>query len=281
LDFFVMYSSAAAILGSPGQGNYSAANAFLDSLAHHRRALGLTASSIDWGPFSEVGLAAEQTNRAARLALFGSATLTPAQGLAVLRHLLNASVTQLGVVPLDIRQWIETYPSAAALPRLSNLLVERRAEAPRRGDSALLEQIRSAPSADRPKLIEQFLRGQIGHVLRTDPAEIDRQRPLTSLGMDSLMGLELRNRLQRALGIAFPATLLWTYPHLAALSVHLAEKLAPAADATVSAPTVRATAPDEKAFAADSERITSLSDRDFASLVASRLSADDEDLRND
>src|SRR6185369_2129145 len=90
LDFFVLYSSAVSLLGPPGQGNYAAANAFLDALAHYRRTLGLPGLAIDWGAFAEVGMAAAQANRGARMASRGIRNLTPEEGLQILALLLTA-----------------------------------------------------------------------------------------------------------------------------------------------------------------------------------------------
>src|SRR5207237_295731 len=127
LDFFVMYASGAGLLGSPGQGNYAAANAFLDALAHHRRNQGLPALSIDWGAFSEVGLAVAQENRGVRLRSRGMRSLTPSEGLSVLRRLLEGGRVQTAVVPLDVMQWLEFYPAAASSRMLSHLTTAQRA----------------------------------------------------------------------------------------------------------------------------------------------------------
>ncbi|MGH7754395.1 MAG: SDR family NAD(P)-dependent oxidoreductase, partial [Gemmatimonadales bacterium] len=124
LECFVLFSSMASLLGSPGQGNYAAANAFLDALAQHRRAQGLPGLSINWGPWAEVGQAAAQANRGARLALRGLASLTPAQGMQALGRLLRGAPAQGGVMALDLRQWREFYPMAAAAPLLSHLVRE-------------------------------------------------------------------------------------------------------------------------------------------------------------
>ena len=104
MELFVLYSSAAGLLGSPGQANYASANAFLDALAWHRRARGLAAVSIDWGAFSDVGLAAQQ-GRGQRLAQSGMRLLSPAQGLDALTRIVLGNAAQIGVIPLDIRQW--------------------------------------------------------------------------------------------------------------------------------------------------------------------------------
>jgi NADPH:quinone reductase-like Zn-dependent oxidoreductase/acyl carrier protein len=234
LDFFVMYSSAAGLLGSPGQANYAAANTFLDALAHHRRFEGLPGLSIDWGVFGEVGLAAADSGRAARLALRGMRSLLPAQGLQALRELLGTGEAQVAVAPLNLRQWGAFYQVAAASPRLSALRSEAGGSAAAGRDHELLARLGAAPAAARAALIAEYLRAQVAQVLRTPEAELDVSAPLTSLGLDSLMGLELRNHIESALGLRLSATLLWTYPTLAALCQHISVELFPAAE--VAAP---------------------------------------------
>ena len=118
LECFVLFSSAAALLGSPGQANYAAANAGLDALAHHRRALGLPALSINWGPWAEVGLAAAQANRGQRLALQGIDSITRAQGLQALGRLLSQPAPASGRRQFNLRQWREFHLAAADAPLL-------------------------------------------------------------------------------------------------------------------------------------------------------------------
>ena len=236
LDFFVLYSSAASLLGAPGQGNYAAANAFLDALAHHRRALGLPAMSINWGAFAEVGLAAAQDNRGARLEGRGIRNLTPAEGQQILGRLLDGNPVQVGAVPLDIRQWIEFYPRAAESPLLSDFVRAAEQGARRSGDAELLGGLRAAEPAARRELLETFVREQVAQVLRLAPARIDREAPLTNLGIDSLMGLELRNRLEAGLGLTLSATLIWAYPTITRLSERLLDLLGLAVEAAAPAP---------------------------------------------
>jgi NADPH:quinone reductase-like Zn-dependent oxidoreductase/acyl carrier protein len=226
LDFFVMYASASGLFGSPGQGNYAAANTFLDALAHHRRAHGMPGLSVDWGPFSEVGLAAAQENRAARMATRGMRILTPDEGLTALSTLLDARRVQTAVLSLDVRQWLEFYPAAANSRTLSKLVTAGAEGAGRQaGDRAVLDRLAAAPADERAGVMEELLRKQVSQVLRIGESKVDAQSPLTSLGMDSLMGLELRNRIETLLGVKMPATILWTYPTVAALSVHLLGEL--------------------------------------------------------
>ena len=222
LDFFVLYSSSASLLGSPGQGNYAAANAFLDALAHERRRLGLAGLSINWGPFAEVGLAAAQQNRGERLSYRGMGSLTPALGVEVLGRLLSGEQTQVGVLDLDLRQWLEFYPSVAGAPLWSELLREgSRARPTAREASRLREALAQAAPGARPALLEAHIGEELGRVLRLPASRIDRLSAFSSLGVDSLMSLELRNRLESSLGLKLSATLLFTYPNLSSLAEHL------------------------------------------------------------
>ena len=273
LDMFVMYSAAAGILGSPGQSNYAAANCFLDALAHHRVAQGRPALSIDWGAFAEVGLAAAQDNRAARLASRGMRSLTPREGIEALDRLLAYGSPQVGVVPLDVRQWIEFYPAAASSSMLARLLSDgSRGAARSAGDREVLARLAAAEPGARGSIIEEVLRAQASQVLRIPEGQLDVSAPLTSLGLDSLMGLELRNRIEAALGITVPATLLWTYPTVSALAVHLAEDGAPAGAPAAADALAAADASTEPA--GDSmEEIEQMSDDDLTRLIAEEFDA--------
>src|SRR5436853_7576184 len=145
LDYFVLFSSAASMIGSPGQANYAAANAFLDTLAHYRRACGLPAVSINWGPWAEVGLAAAQANLGERMGYRGMGSMTPPQGLAALGRLLQREVAQAAVLPLNLRQWRQYYPKMAASPLFSHLAQEQdRLSAARTTKSSLHEALLAA-----------------------------------------------------------------------------------------------------------------------------------------
>jgi NAD(P)-dependent dehydrogenase (short-subunit alcohol dehydrogenase family)/acyl carrier protein len=256
LDFFVMYSSAASLLGSPGQANYCAANAFIDSLARERARLGLPAMSIQWGAFADVGLAAARESRSGRLANRGMTALTPAEGLDILHRLLEHPHAEIGVLRLDVRQWIEFYPAATRLPFLNEIIS---LEAPPEKDSTLaretLEKLQTTPPEERSWLLENLLTDQIGFVLQLDPSRIDRLAPLQSLGLDSLTSLELRNRLEALVGVKLPATVTFTYPTLEALARHLLDQLGLvfASTPAPSAPTREASHVDDLADLSDDE----------------------------
>jgi acyl transferase domain-containing protein/acyl carrier protein len=227
LDHFVLFSSVAALLGSPGQGNYAAGNAFLDALAAHRVARGLPALAIAWGPWDEVGLAAAREDRGARLAGRGLGSLSVAQGLDALDRLLDARPSCAAVMPFDAALWRASSAAAAASP-----LFRRLDQAGRSGaaDAPGAEDLRPAllaaePGRPRRTLFESHLRGRVAQVLRLSPSRVDLARPFKALGLDSLMGLELRNRLEVDLALKLPATLVWNYPTVVALAAHLAERM--------------------------------------------------------
>jgi surfactin synthase thioesterase subunit/acyl carrier protein len=221
LDFFVLYSSVASLLGSPGQGNYAAANAFLDALAHYRRGLGLPALSVNWGPFSEVGMAATQENRGGRLGSLGLASLRPVEGNQILARLLSVGVSQAGVVSLDPERWLKVNPGLRTSRLLSRLLAAHTgSEAP--GDRRVwLESLAAASPGERWRIVESMVREKAAQVLHISPEEIERETPLINLGMDSLMGVELRNGLSSQLGISLSGGLLLNQPHLSALTSYL------------------------------------------------------------
>jgi polyketide synthase 12/myxalamid-type polyketide synthase MxaB len=192
LDFFALFSSAASVLGSPGQGNYAAANAFLDALAHYRRAHGQTALSINWGPWAEVGLAAAQENRGRRLAIMGIESLPPKQAAAVLGRLLAESAPQVAVMSFRLRTWRQMAPAAAGIPLFAELIAEAGTqEKNRQTESRLRSSLLAAEPSMRRSLLEGHLCEQIAQILRTSSTRIMRDTPFNTLGMDSLMGLEL------------------------------------------------------------------------------------------
>jgi myxalamid-type polyketide synthase MxaE and MxaD len=273
LDFFLLYSSAASVLGSSGQSNYAAANAFLDALAHARRAAGLPATSVQWGPFAEVGLAAQSDNRGARLAHRGLESLAPIEAHAALPRLVSQGKAEVSLVRFDVRQWLEFHPQAAGSPFWSELRKEqadeRRAAA---GGASFRRALEEKAPFERLAAVEEHLRAQLGKVLQLDPARIDLRAPFTGLGVDSLMSLELRNRLEGSLGLKLPNTLLFTYTNAAALAEHLLGRFAPA-----SAPVPEPVPPTDRVPEAP-PLMPSLDDDLIAAFDASMSSIKDEGL---
>ncbi|THF49231.1 type I polyketide synthase [Allorhizobium terrae] len=225
LDLFVLFSSAASLFGNAGQAVYASGNAFLDTLAEVRRLEGLPALAVQWGPFAEIGLAAKDDIRGARLEERGMGSFTAQEGWnALTRYLLEGEV-QVGYVPLNLRQWFEAYPDTAAQSSWQLLL-----EASKSGGQATTGQdfklhLEAAPEGERLSLAEDKVRELAGRVLRLDPASFDSDVPFKSLGLDSLMGLELRNRLEASFGLKLSPTLLWTYGNTKALSTVLCQRV--------------------------------------------------------
>ncbi len=211
LDQFVMFGSLAGLLGSPGQGNHAAANAFLDALAHHRRALGLPALTIDWGAWSEVGAAAgEQV--AERVRLKGLGRINPNQGLAALEQAMGGNAAQLGIWPVDWEDFRRHLPGPPP-PLLAELLRPTSATAPSApaADLDLPQALAEADADGRRVLLGDWLGSRVRRVLNLDPNQaLPPDRPLTELGLDSLVGTELKNHCRAELGTDLPLERLLT-----------------------------------------------------------------------
>jgi acyl carrier protein len=209
LDFFILFSSAGSVLGQPGQGNYAAANAFLDALAHHRQAQDQPALSINWGAWAGAGFADSVGGKrlAARLALLGISSIAPRQALEMLGRLLGQSATQVVAVPVNWKQYRKFYP--AGIPPCGTLLSElarEEGEVPRPAGrtSERRDALLAAEPAERRQLLQSYLSEQVARVLGLSPSKLDVQQPLSNLGLDSLMAVELKNRIAVDLKVNVP-----------------------------------------------------------------------------
>jgi acyl transferase domain-containing protein len=206
LDFFVLFSSAAALLGSQGQANHAAANAFLDALAHYRRAQGLAGLSINWGAWSEIGAAANQ-KVSERVKMKGMESITPQQGLQALAQLLSQASIQVGVVPIKWPAFLQQLPPDSQPPFLSELIREEQQSMSSQQSATLpaecLHQLNLA-SSDEERMIHltTYLQTQVANALRLNT--VDVQQPLNNIGVDSLMAVELRNKVRKELGVDVP-----------------------------------------------------------------------------
>ncbi|MFL9898470.1 SDR family NAD(P)-dependent oxidoreductase [Paraburkholderia fungorum] len=240
LDFFVLFSSIASVIGSPGQVNHAAASAFLDGLAQTRAAEGLPALSINWSTWSGVGAAA-RIHADEQMMKRGVRPISPPHGLRALDILMGEGHSQVAVAPID---WRKFTSRSRALPFLSELLTARSALPASETDTA--RSTRVTASLDRESLREH-IRGELAAVLDfASPEEVRPDMGFFDLGLDSLTSVELRNRLNRHLGVALPGTLALDYPTLDALTDHIFSKLTPASAASGApeAPVVRATGCD-------------------------------------
>jgi phthiocerol/phenolphthiocerol synthesis type-I polyketide synthase C len=279
LDFFVMCSSAASLFGSPGQGNYSAANAFLDALAHYRRAKGLHALSVNWGPWSEVG-GATGAAREGRLAYRGVGGITSDEGVEALGLLLGQGEVQAGVVNFNLRQWQQFYPKVADSPLFSDLSREATVAEAGEGVQAARESgfrntLAAAPASQRQSLVAAHLQEQIGRVLGLPPSELRLDVPLADVGLDSLMTIELRNRLEAALGLTLSSTLAWNYPTIHALSQHLTAQMFPPAQ-TAAPPAPDPPRDGSERTTVEAADLDKLSQEELAALLAQEIVPDDK-----
>ncbi len=223
LDFFVSFSSVASLLGTAGQGSYAAANAFLDGLAHYRRSRARPGLSIHWAPWAEVGLAA-RGGGGAHLSHHGIGTLAPASALAAFERLLSAENTgpEVAVMPFDADEWVAAHPHQS---RSSFLFRLARTDSSPESEDSFRDELSRVEAPARPALLKAHVREQVARVTRLAPEEIDVEEALKSQGLDSLMGLELRNRLERSLGLPLKATLVWNYPTVSLLAGFLLGRL--------------------------------------------------------
>jgi acyl carrier protein len=232
LEMFILFSSWCSVLGSAGQANHSAANAFLDTLAHYRRAEGLPALSINWGAWTEIGAAA-RVDRSDNLARQGIGSFTPSQGIEALEFLMAEGATQSAVVPFDLNLWRQV-DSLGDKSGLFDLLTgtsdtqSASTDVAERKVSLLLE--KASSDAQRREVMEDHLRLQAAQVLRLPTERVDPVKSFKDLGLDSLTGLELRNRLEASLELSLPATLVWNYPSVSKLAGHLIERMGTSSD---------------------------------------------------
>ncbi|MDJ0463792.1 type I polyketide synthase [Streptomyces sp. H27-C3] len=227
LDLFVMFSSAATLVGNPGQAAYSAANAYLDAFAESRRMRGLPALSVQWGPFAGIGLAAKDAQAGARLGERGLESFSVEEAWTALVRLLGQDQPVVGYVPVNTRRWFDAYPNTVSLSAWSELYAALKEDSAAVSGSAFLTALHQTPPQDRPALVEAKVRELAARVLRLAPERLDRAALFDSLGLDSLMSLELRNRLEAAFGLRLSPTLLWTYGTLQALSGALLAQITP------------------------------------------------------
>ena len=272
LDFFVMFSSVASVLGGAGQGNHAAANAFEDALAHARRFAGLPGISINWGAWSGVGSAVRDDLEKRRRQL-GLDDLSPAEGLALLATILRAAPAQIGAARMHWSRFADQW-SAGARPKWLAGFGSR--EKPRSTESTRTaapraswrDELARVPEGNRRRAIEQHVHALAVRILGFDPnRRVDVRQPLNELGLDSLMAVEFRNALASSVESRLPATLLFSYPAIEDLVAYVETLTQGRSDETApaSAPVT--------ATSGVLDSIAELSDEDVDRLLAEKLGA--------
>lgn len=233
LDFFVLFSSLAAIVGNRGGANYSAANVALDALAQHRHAAGLPALSLDWGAWSGTGWALRSGGVPSST---GLRAMTPQQGLRAFDTALHAAgLPQLIVAPID---WRAFGPAARELPSVCAdlaIVISQPPAVARSASAPLADLLIAASAASRRSVAIAALQDLAGKALGIDdPQTIEPHRPLAEIGMDSILAVELRNMVAGSLRSNVSTTLLYDYPTVAGLADYALGIIVPSAPAVVA-----------------------------------------------
>ncbi|MFG2194193.1 SDR family NAD(P)-dependent oxidoreductase [Streptomyces sp. NPDC048639] len=198
LDWWLVFSSAAALFGSPGQAAYAAANAWLDALVQQRRARGAPGESIAWGPWAGLGAAPDMTTLALE-------PITPGEGLDALQLIVTGGRPYTGVVRLDVRRVVQAFPGLESVPYFAGL-VRGAAEEP--GDWGGPEALRALPAGAALEAVRVRLAQRTATVMGYSDQQVDTSVPLTGLGLDSLMAVRIRNAVKQDFGTVLPETLL-------------------------------------------------------------------------
>ncbi|MCA9890267.1 MAG: SDR family NAD(P)-dependent oxidoreductase, partial [Anaerolineae bacterium] len=223
LDFFVLFSSAAGLLSSQGQANYAAANTFLDAFAHYRAGQNMPALSILWGAWSEVGTAADV---ASDIEAQGLGAIAPEQGIDIFMHLLTQPVPVVAATPVQWQQFLATSAghNRSFFERFS--AVTTAAAAVTVEELSFRQQLAQTPAKQQHAFMLQHLQTVAAKVLGwRDPKQISPDEGLMTLGLDSLMAIELRNQLAKGLEAQLPATLIFDYSTLNLLADFLLSKV--------------------------------------------------------
>ena len=232
LDAFVLFSSAAGVLGGPGQANYAAANAFLDGLAHHRRALGLPATALAWGRWrgteEAAGMGGElDAAGSGRMERAGILPLSPDHGLRLLDLAVGAPEPDPIPLLLDTAALARSSSGAASLPPPLRSLVRRPRRPAEPAADGLRDRLASLPAAERDAAVLLAVRDEAAGVLGyPGPGAVEPDRPFAELGFDSLSAVEFRNRMATATGLRLPSTLTFDHPTPGELATHLRGELA-------------------------------------------------------
>lgn len=278
LDFFVLFSSIASLIGSSGQANHAAANAFLDQLAHYRQLKKLPALSINWGAWSEIGAAAKLELKT-HLEASGFGLIPLQSGLTAFEGLLmqNNQLAQVAVAPIDWAQFLQQFP----IPAKSAFFHQWRSpqssspqsEPPRTPQPRLRQMLEALPNNRRLEELTTYVGTQVAQLLGLPPTVLPPvDQGFAELGLDSLVALKLRGNLQIALDCNLPATLIFNYPTIRELVDYLSRQLFDDAAEQAIAVVQKADDTSEIDFDALLDDIDDLSVRDVQQLFMKRAS---------
>jgi NADPH:quinone reductase-like Zn-dependent oxidoreductase/acyl carrier protein/SAM-dependent methyltransferase len=271
LDHFVMFSSVSSTFGNPAQANYAAANAFLDALAHHRHALGFPALAINWGALGGEGYVARNERVAEYLARQGTIALQPKEVTTLMESFLSSGTPQAMALRADWTKWRSSVRGSQENPLMQRLFadgVETQNATGAKSDWRL--KIESATPETRDEIILTAVLDVVGSVLRVKPENLRPDQPLTDLGLDSLMAVEIETSLDSALGVALPPASLMRARTIAQIAALISEHLA----GSKSGGSSQAPEPAPEPAAAETVDIDAFSDEELERLFAEESPAE-------
>lgn len=265
LDFFILYSSIGSIFGPTAQANYASANSFMDQLAMARLQKGQPALVINWGAWSEIGLAARHARQSQVGAMRGIDLIQPEQGIAVFDRIWNQK-GQIIAVPV---KWPELFTHITDMPLLSTIRSEVTEEKAQHEENiSWFQNLSKLPAIKRIEVLTDHVSKQVANVLGSDVKTLDVTTGFFDLGMDSLTSVEMRNALQGSLGIDLPSTLIFKYPTIEAVSEFLADTLRGTSEKENTAPDQPAqTSLDQDVAEMTEEELNALIDDEFMNLT--------------
>jgi acyl transferase domain-containing protein/acyl-CoA synthetase (AMP-forming)/AMP-acid ligase II/pimeloyl-ACP methyl ester carboxylesterase len=232
LDFFVMFSSVASLIGSPGQSNYSVANAGLDAIARYRQRHNLPALSINWGPWANTGMAAEK-----QFQLSGMELINPKPALEQLERLINSNLTQVGVLSVDWRRLSEQFAYIRTANYFDLVLDKTKQVEVKIESTAIFAELLAINPTERANYLTDYLQSAIAQILQVDKQQLSVTDSLLDLGMDSLMVMEAIDRLKKDLQLMLYPREFYERPKIASLAQYLAAEFSNTHSQVAQSPT--------------------------------------------
>lgn len=219
LDYFVCFSSVASLIGSAGQSNYAAANAFMDTFAHYRHIIGLPCISINWGPWAEAGMAASLTDR---LHSQGYKVLTVDTGLEIMEKIIcSCTLPQVAVLPMNWKVFLTRFNKS--IPFFDQLEIE---DSVKGDDILLIDALESIDAHERLDVLESYIKQYVRSVIGlSESSKISNEMSVFDLGLDSLMAVELKNLIEKNIKKKLRSTLLFDYPTITSLLSYMSKEI--------------------------------------------------------